>query len=275
MDFIYKHGTEQELMEWNDCLEEHCKEVIYKKKDVWFSQELDNHDIDRLFSSVTKTYMGGTMLMVRGLMDKSKMSNTLKCELYNESEEKINNFETITPEHDVIPLVWLEGLRFTPNSIDIVLKVTQMMVLNLENTFRPQSECLIKHSNNVPVDTMVISSNDHHSLEDTSVNDNSVKSNSPHEDHVNMTLGEISELPEQFNESIGLSEVNISLHDENDVLLLRKPNEVYEELYKSALEKARNIKLQALTAYLEAKNIKTNYMLDYMEDIDDEYENLK
>ena len=47
-----------------------------------------------------------------------------------------------------------------------------------------------------------------------------------------------------------------------DNLTLKKPNEVYYNMWKEARQKARNAKREALAAYLEAKKIKENYMLD-------------
>lgn len=244
MDLMYKHGSEQSLTDWTEQLEECCKGLIYKKKELWFSQELDEQDIDRLLSSTIRPYKGGSMLLVRVYIDKSKMSNTLKCQLYDQDENKIHTFESITSEHNIIPLVHLEGIKFTSNSIDIILKVTQMMVLDLENNSAPE-ECLIKH----PI---------------------KLETYSPPLEECN-----VEEMPDNYNQDIGLSEVDISLEDEKEVLSLTKPNEIYEEIYRSALEKARTIKSQSLSAYLEAKNIKTKYMLDYLEDIDEEYDKLR
>ena len=54
---------------------------------------------------------------------------------------------------------------------------------------------------------------------------------------------------------------------ENDTpMILKKPNEVYYEIYREARRKAKIAKKAAVIAYLEAKNIKNTYMLD---DIDE------
>jgi hypothetical protein len=76
------------------------------------------------------------------------------------------------------------------------------------------------------------------------------------------------ETPIILNEQItDLEEVNFGLDLENslDSITLKKPNEVYYEMYKQAREKAKNAKKESLLAFLEAKNIKQTYML---EDID-------
>jgi len=76
--------------------------------------------------------------------------------------------------------------------------------------------------------------------------------------------------PEELEDKLELKEVDLSfsLEDENleifenDTITLKKPNEVYYELYKAAREKAKLAKKNAIIAYLEAKNIKKTYMID-------------
>ena len=54
--------------------------------------------------------------------------------------------------------------------------------------------------------------------------------------------------------------------DNSDAITLRKPNQIYYELYKKAREKAKEAKKEVIIAYLEAKNIKNTYMLDNIND---------
>ena len=49
---------------------------------------------------------------------------------------------------------------------------------------------------------------------------------------------------------------------------LKKPNEVYWEIYKIAKQKAKQHKKAAISAYLEAKNIKKTYLLEDMDNSD-------
>jgi rRNA-processing protein FCF1 len=51
-------------------------------------------------------------------------------------------------------------------------------------------------------------------------------------------------------------------------LTLKKPNQVYFELYKEARKKAKNAKKMAILAYLEAKKIKKTYMIENLNDSD-------
>ena len=54
-----------------------------------------------------------------------------------------------------------------------------------------------------------------------------------------------------------------------ETITLKKPNQVYYEIYKAAREKAKKAKKEAIQAFLEAKNIKKTYMLDGIDDSDD------
>ena len=62
---------------------------------------------------------------------------------------------------------------------------------------------------------------------------------------------------------------DLDLEDlENDSMILKKPQEVYYNIYRQARKKARLLKHQALLAFLEAKNIKKTYKLEDLEDDD-------
>ena len=56
----------------------------------------------------------------------------------------------------------------------------------------------------------------------------------------------------------------------NDNISLKKPNEVYYEIYKAAYDKARQIKKAAIEAHLEAQKIKIKYNLDDIIDPNDD-----
>jgi hypothetical protein len=75
-------------------------------------------------------------------------------------------------------------------------------------------------------------------------------------------------------EKNNLKEIDFSLSNDNhlETINLKKPNEVYYEIYKQARKKAKETKKQAILAYLEARNIKKTYMLDDIVDSDSEDE---
>ena len=60
----------------------------------------------------------------------------------------------------------------------------------------------------------------------------------------------------------------------DDTLKLRKPSDVYHEIYKEARRKAKEAKHKAIQAYLEAKNIKDTYSLNDLDSSEDEFDYL-
>jgi hypothetical protein len=73
---------------------------------------------------------------------------------------------------------------------------------------------------------------------------------------------EIKECQEPRECEIPLEQFN------SDILSLKKKNDVYYEMYRKALSKAKMAKEMALNSFLEAKNIKNTYMLDDIDDSD-------
>ena len=61
-------------------------------------------------------------------------------------------------------------------------------------------------------------------------------------------------------------------NESSDTVTLKKPNEVYMEIYKEAKRKAKDAKKNAVQAYLEAKRIKSLYLLNNIDSSDDDLE---
>ena len=93
----------------------------------------------------------------------------------------------------------------------------------------------------------------------------------------NITL-DIEELTPPVKEDLSiLKEVDFSTTLENNLetITLKKPNQVYYEIYQKAREKAKEAKKNAIVAYLEMKNIKKTYMLDDIDESDSEFEDFE
>jgi hypothetical protein len=84
----------------------------------------------------------------------------------------------------------------------------------------------------------------------------------------------IRELPESDKKE-ELLEIDFNLEEvpKEDSITLKKRNDVYYEMYKEAIKKAKVAKDLALSSYLEAKRIKNLYMLDDLsEDEESDFE---
>jgi hypothetical protein len=96
----------------------------------------------------------------------------------------------------------------------------------------------------------------------------------PLDNEINIEL-DFEDLDEENNDdSDELKEVNINTNLENTLesIQLKKPNQVYFELYVEARKKAKDAKKNAIMAYLEVKNIKKTYMIDNTIDSDSDFD---
>jgi hypothetical protein len=75
-------------------------------------------------------------------------------------------------------------------------------------------------------------------------------------------------LEKNYNES--LVEVNLNTNDIQDSISLKKPNEIYYELYQATILKARKARDYAIKTYLDAKKIKNTFLLDNVENLEEE-----
>jgi hypothetical protein len=73
-------------------------------------------------------------------------------------------------------------------------------------------------------------------------------------------------------EPLSLEEISLNYENISETIILKKPNEVYYEIYKVARSKAKHLRQVAMEAYLEAKEIKTKYMLTDLDDSSSEEE---
>ena len=67
-----------------------------------------------------------------------------------------------------------------------------------------------------------------------------------------------------ITDSIQIQEVNLDVLEELEHMhiKLKKPTEVYYNMYRNAKQKAKELKKNAVAAYLEAKQIKSAHMLE-------------
>ena len=87
-------------------------------------------------------------------------------------------------------------------------------------------------------------------------------------------LGNLEEIEiTELDNNDDLQEVNIKLTNDKDSIVLKKPNEVYYELYKQARIEAKLLRKKAIYAHLAAENIKNKHSLIIEYDSDDNDEN--
>ncbi len=263
------------FVEWMNHLEESIQNIIYDKRHSWFaeSEELSLDDIQTLFTPPIKVYKGSNYL-VRCYLNSNKGSiNTVNIfdELQTPKEK-----QDVTEQSDIISIIEIQGLRFSQKNFQIDISVKQLMLFCNEKSF---SKCLIAPNQNenkrenLEVNIAPTVSNDTLSHEEPISNSETIENNSiTSENNHDKTNIKIELTPPDIpNDNHGLEEINLedSGLQNLEQLTLKKPKDIYYEMYKEAKNKATQLRKEALEAFLKAKQIKNKYSLEETDDEDD------
>ena len=303
-DLMFDKNAET-LVNWFENLEERCRKLIFEKRDAWFQNSLDENDIEAAFNSIIRVYKSGKYYLVRtGVKNDSQGLPAVK--IYNENEVQLTH-EDIKEDTNIISILEIQGIKFTSRNFQIEMELKQIMVLSSEPVF---NSCLIKKDkkisneivkplepilNNIVLENLE-SNNSLEEIEEFSPEiDHDVKNEviekveeelpnvekvveqtvKEEEEPQEITL-EFEELEENIEENKdGLKELgatDLNLDGNLEAIQLKKPNQVYYELYKEARKKAKLAKKNAIIAYLEAKNIKKTYLIENLDDSDSEFD---
>jgi hypothetical protein len=329
-----------------------------EKKSLWFTADLTRDDIGHLMSPIARLFKSGKYLLIRTHIHTDKHTGLDKCMAYDEEQVNVD-ISSVEPEREIIPLVLIDGIRYSSRSFEINIKLTQFMAI--DKTVEVLNTCMIKRrkpdstqlaplpsttdidrlepapapgvskpaddnreteTSTPDDDTVVIDDEsidtlhgiggDGHTVmpehlekpdagtesdaiyeievdtpptpfdeEQNTINDlgsgsevPSIKDNladnvnppSPLEDK---SLGSLNE-PVAERGITSLEEIILEPNDLSDSITLKKPNEVYYEIYRTARQKAKHMRQVAVEAYLEAKKIKSQYMLSDIDDSEDD-----
>lgn len=214
-------------------------DLINDKKTSWFSSELSKTDIQKMTNNI--------MSMSSKVVHCNKFS---EIKFYDENGnqtikktfDKYGRDNTIQPNDLVIPLINVKGISF--NSIEFIIHIGVIQIMKLDDIL------------NFKINESTIKKND--TVECLIKNEPNLKYTKDLE-KVNINLN-----------NIGEGEDN----DESEISL-KNPEEIYYEIYAAAKDKAKHIRKLAIEAFLEAKEIKTKYMLDDLdEDDESDFEDL-
>ena len=290
IDLMFNY-YETDVLTWFENLELQCRQLIHNKKDIWFQTDITLDDIENMFISAIKSYKSGKFITIRAHIPHTKHIKKEFCMIYDEHERVLDTSDVIESTQ-LISLVCIEGIKFSSKSFQIEINLPQLMVISMQDEIK--KDCMIKLSNFNKKSEKSDNLEKTKTLEITS-NLNEQKNNTI--ENKIKTADLTSELTEGLNKELTsdlteekkniienklkivdlksdtLEEINILVNNQNDNVSLKKPHDVYYEIYKAAKDKAKHMKQTALEAYLEAKNIKTKYMLDNIISSDDEFSN--
>ena len=257
-------NNENVFIKWLENLETKCQEMIYEKNDDWFQEKLELHDIESAFTNLIKVYRSGKNYLLRTNVKLNQNTNEPAIKIYNENETTLT-IEDITNDKNVISVIEIQGIKFSSKSFQIEIELKQMMLL-LDNEIlfdkciinREKKEEIISKEVLLKENVLDIDNNDVNSDDEKEVDNNS--KDIKVEPLANKETSDISELTD--------FDLDQNLIVEEEMMTLKKREEVYYKIYREARKKARILKHQALLAFLEAKNIKKTYMLEDLEDDD-------
>ena len=308
-DLMFDNNSEV-LINWFEKLEDKCQNLIYEKADSWFQNALEMNDVESAFNSVIRIYKSGKYYLVRTNIKNSSLGEP-SIKIYNENELPLG-INDIKPETNIISILEIQGIKFTSRNFQIEIELKQVMVINNEPIFEScliktsktskttkqeyiKTEPVIftpiinhleinsiqKNEENLNEEYLMDDKKSHlynfeppsnlDSLDDL---DNLEENTIEESNNINIDI-DIEELDiAELNESKELLEVDLDVNLQNNLetITLKKPNQVYFELYKEARNKAKLAKKSAIIAYLEAKNIKKTYMIENLNDSDSDFD---
>lgn len=290
------------LINWIENLETKCQDLIFSKGQNWFENKLEKDDIESAFTSPFKIFKSGKYYLLR-------VNVKQNIKIYDEKDQIIN-IDDISSDKTIISILEIQGIKFTSRNFQLEIELKQCMVVSpdpfLDECFikKPTKQLKVEDqqfNNNKMINESENDSNEKSlgdgnetetidkSLEEKKNNsdtinpidlefsfekDNLEKDIDEAEKEENIVL-EVEELTNDLEEdSNSLKEFDLTSTLENNLetITLKKPNQVYYEIYQKAREKAKEAKKKAVLAYLEMKNIKKTYMLDNIDESDSELE---
>jgi len=266
---------ESELMGWIERLEEMCIQIINTQSSVWFEEPLEKVDIENAFIPTLKMYKSGKFYLIH-----VNIKPTLK--VYNE-EHNVLTLEDIN-NNSLLSIIEIQGIKFNNKNFQIEMELKQCMIIQpdpfLENCFF--SKDTIKHNKKLVFDkdTEEIQENKLiKPLEEplTTKVEEPLEEKQEEQEEEEEKQEEQEEQEDQYQEEEDqyqedLEEVDLDTILNEEPINLKPPDEVYWNMYKKTLDKAKELKQQAIESYLNAKNIKELYNLkdnDFDEDLDE------
>jgi len=310
-DLMFDNNSEI-LINWFEKLEENCQKLIYERADSWFQNALEMNDVESAFNSIIRIYKSGKYYLVRtNIKNSSSNEPSIKIYNENEISLGINDIKPDTNIISILEIQGIKFtsrnfqieielkqvmvLNNDPVFENCLIKTSKTGYTKNENNNNNNSNSLnssIKHleinntksENIVDEESTIIENEDYIDHLDT-LNHLEKENNTsilevqtvkmPTVEESNNIDFEIEELDiEELNEPKDLLEVDLDVNIENNLesITLKKPNQVYFELYKEARNKAKLAKKSAIIAYLEAKNIKKTYMIENINDSDSDFD---
>jgi hypothetical protein len=304
---VTSNDADTEFVEWIANLEKRTVELLYEKRHLWFTQELDYSDIENSMASPIRSFRNGNFLLRVNLEPSRHIaahSEPFLCKVFDERKSATTP-DYIKAEHSIISIIEFQGIKFTSRSFQVEVLLRQVLVIPDIPLF---DTCIIRADStaaalveeaSVPttlddsqsttaattVATTAATTDDYLGLVKDERMDDNMEPNiddsdryiSPQQSIKHFECTEIdidfNSIPDTIdvNEPSFESPVTASSSPPAEIkkaqITLKKHKDVLYEMYKVAKHKANEMKRAAMRAYLEAKEIKAKYLLDDLDDL--------
>ena len=300
------NSSDKLIVEFFENLENYFIKEICANKSLWFydSANISNDDINDFITPIMRSYKGGKKFLIKANIKQEKIN------LYDENEKKLT-LADYDSNNEIIPLLNINGIRFSKSSFIIDIILVQFMVLYPSDTLENQllikinkkKELTLESSNkekfddentkiNINFQTDKLVSNEEEELKENNKEkelkennkekelkennkEKELKENNKEkelkENNKEKELKETSsfkylmtnlETNQTLDDDYALEITNLDVISENSPPLELKSHEsIYLEIYKKSKQKAKELRRNAVEAFLEAKNIKLKYNL--------------
>jgi hypothetical protein len=285
-DLVFSQDNE-EFIQWLEELEKYVCRCIYSNREKWFDSDMEQHDIENYFTPPLKLYKSGKLYLVRVNAPHGLTQTSLN--IYNESEEKVDP-DSIEENSNIITILEVQGVKCSSRSFQLEFEMKQMMLLNPTNIFdkcilgdsvKKPKEVEVQEVVDAPLETLDEETNKENKEKEETNKENKEKEETNQENKEKdkeETLDTspkeepVAETQESKNEDENILfefDLNLDKVSDPEPLQIKPRTDVYYEMYKEAKRKARMARNLALSAYMEAKQIKDTYKLEDLTDSDD------
>jgi hypothetical protein len=307
------------FLEWLEALEANAVRLIYEKRNLWISSDIEKSEIEAGFTSPIRPYKGGKYYLIRAHIQTAKhlaTGGSSSCSVFDENERPVQ-IDYIKQDHQMYAVIEFQGIKFTARSFQMEVNLKQVLIVPNVPLFQ---SCVIRRpaatvaavadvaatvAKNPPIKEEEEANHDQEQAsqqlaqlkeqpqqpqqpqqqqqlqpeqsqpeqsqqpQQPQPEQSQPEQSQPEQSQPEQSQPEQSQQPQQPDH---LQEVHLDVLEELEhiPLKLKKPTQVYYEMYRIAKQKAKELKKNAIAAYLEAKQIKSTHMLEDSSDSNEE-----
>lgn len=214
-DLVY-NASDSNIIKWFENLENYFQNQIFKKRDLWFQTDINIDDLQELMTPIMRTYKSGKNILIRTFIKNNK------CSLYDENE-KLLSLENLNNENEIIPLILINGIKFSSKNFVTDILLPQLMIITPQEEL--EKSCLIKSKNNKEIPTLATKKNNSLAIPENNTLKNT-ENNENNDSNDNLASAENNESNES-NNTLENAENNGS-NNSNDTLENAENNENME-----------------------------------------------